>query len=535
MVAAANPHAAEAGRHILRRGGNAVDAAITMQMVLNLVEPQSSGIGGGGFLLYYDSASDELSTYDGRETAPAGATGDMFLGFFEEPQAFFEAVVGGKSVGVPGLLRMLELAHQHHGTLPWKSLFSPAIKLAKRGFAISPRLHGLVARDKYLRTSAAAKGYFYTPEGDPLAVGEKLVNRPLARTFRAIAQNGTRVFYEGWVAQDIVAAIREAPDNPGTLSLADLAAYKAKERHALCRAYRRWQICGMPPPSSGGITLLQSLGILESFNLASLDPATTETVHLLAEATRLAFADRNAYLADPDFISVPQQGLLDSGYLSERASLISPHKRIKRVFPGTPDHLQQLNLMPGETFGYPSTTHISVIDGEGNAVAMTSSIENTFGSRLMVDGFLLNNQLTDFSFRPKAAGKEVANRVEPGKRPLSSMAPTLVFTEKGKLALVLGSPGGTNIIPYVLKTVVAALDQGQNIQQAINLPNHSNRGSITLIEKGTPLEMLEYNLTRMGHEVVIRPMTSGLHGLQVTPDGLLGGADPRREGVALGD
>ena len=535
MVVAANPHAAAAGRHILRQGGSAVDAAIVMQMVLGLVEPQSSGIGGGGFLLHYDSASGQVAAYDGRERAPAGATAEMFLNLFGQPQAFFKAVVGGKSVGVPGLLRMLELVHKRHGALPWRALFAPAIELAETGFAVSPRLHGLIARDDYLRASTTAKDYFYTPEGEPLGVGEMRVNEPLARVFRAIAQDGAGVFYEGSIARDVVAAVRKA-DNPGTLSLADMAAYRAKERPTLCRPYRRWRVCGMPPPSSGGITMLQGLGILDSFDLGGLEPGAAKTVHLLSEATRLAFADRNTYIADPDFVAVPQRQLLDPGYLAARAGLVSPHRAMDEVSPGImPDPPQQLNLGPGETIERPSTTHLSVIDGEGNAVALTSSIENAFGSRLMVDGFLLNNQLTDFSFHPRVAGKEVANRVEAGKRPLSSMAPTLVFDEKGELVLVLGSPGGINIIPYILKTIVAVLDQGLNIQQAIAMPNHANRAHITVIEAGTPLEALDYELTRMGHEVAIRPMTSGLHGIQVTPEGLLGGADPRREGVALGD
>jgi gamma-glutamyltranspeptidase/glutathione hydrolase len=534
MVAAANPHAAKAGRRILRQGGSAMDAAIAMQMVLNLVEPQSSGIGGGGFLLHYDSSSGHVAALDGRETAPAGATAKMFLDLLGEPKAFFEAVVGGESVGVPGLLRMLEFAHERHGKLPWAALFSSAIELAETGFAVSTRLHGLIAADKYLRASANAEDYFYAPSGAPLTVGKMRINRPLARAFRAIAQEGAGVFYEGFIARDVVAAVRGA-NNPGTLSLADMAAYEAKERPVLCRPYRRWRVCGMPPPSSGGITLLQALGILESFDLDALEPGTAKTIHLLAEAMRLAFADRNTYIADPDFVEVPLGGLLDPGYLATRASLVSPHETMDEVAPGRLDHPQQLNLGPNEALELPSTTHLSVVDGQGNAVAMTSSIENAFGSRLMVDGFLLNNQLTDFSFRPRVAGKDVANSIEPGKRPLSSMAPTLVFDEKVELVLVLGSPGGTNIISYVLKTIVAVLDQERDIQQAIALPHHSSRGHIIVIEEGTFLEALEYDLVRIGHKVAVHPMTSGLHGIQVTPGGLLGGADPRREGVALGD
>ncbi|MBL6935816.1 MAG: gamma-glutamyltransferase [Alphaproteobacteria bacterium] len=333
MVAAANPHAAAAGRHILRQGGSAVDAAIAMQMVLNLVEPQSSGIGGGGFLLHYDSASGRVAAYDGRESAPAGATAEMFLDLLGQPQKFFEAVVGGKSVGVPGLLRMLELVHERHGKLPWDSLFSPAIQLAETGFAVSPRLHGLIAGDTYLRASATAKDYFYSPGGEPLGVGETRTNMPLARVLRAIAQNGAGIFYEGWLARDMVAAVRDA-NNPGTLSLADMAAYEAKQRSVICRPYRRWRVCGMPPPSSGGITLLQALGILDSFDLSALEPDSAKTVHLLSEAMGLAFADRNTFMADPDFVAVPQEELLDPGYLAARAGLISPHETMDEVAPG---------------------------------------------------------------------------------------------------------------------------------------------------------------------------------------------------------
>ncbi len=531
MVAAANPHAAEAGRTILRAGGSAVDAAIAMQMVLNVVEPQSSGIGGGAFLLHHDAEAGETTAYDGRETAPASASQDLFLDAAGEPQPFFEAVVGGKSVGVPGLVRMLEAAHRDHGRLPWKNLFSAAIRLAKDGFEVSPRLNALIANDRFLDTFAEVRALFYEPGGAPIPAGAVLKNPALADTLRLIAAEGAEGFYRGPLAGSIVVAVRGASRNPGGLTLADLAGYRAPKREPVCRPYRAWQVCGMPPPTSGGVTLLQTLGILGHFAVSSYRPGSADAVHLISEASRLAFADRARYLADPDFVDIPVDALLDPAYLRRRAAQI----RMWISMGGAEAGERSGALAPGETLESPSTTHLSVIDGAGNAVAMTSSIESAFGSRLMVRGFLLNNQLTDFSFRAERDGVAVANRVEPGKRPRSSMSPTLVLDRDGGVVMAVGSPGGSRIIGYVAKTILAVLDWRLDIQRAIELPHHVNRNGATDLEAGTRLARAAGQLEALGHEVKVRDLNSGLHGIVVAAGRLMGGADPRREGVALGD
>ena len=535
MIAAANPLAARAGLDMLRAGGSAVDAAIAAQMVLNLVEPQSSGIGGGGFLMHYAAESGAIDAYDGRETAPAAASSTMFLDDQGKPRKFYDAVVGGLSVGVPGLLRMLEMAHREHGRLPWPKLFEPAIALAEEGFAVSPRLNRLIARDKHLKTFEAARAYFHDADGLPRVVGGRLTNTALADTFRRIAEGGADAFYGGPIAADMVGTVGGATRNPGGLVKSDLAGYRARKREPVCLFYRKWLACGMPPPSSGGISTLQILGILQRFDMAALKPGSARAVHLIAEASRLAFADRNTYIADDDFIPVPTAGLLDPGYLDLRAQDISAKRSLGTAFPGMPGAGAGLRLAPDPAPGGASTTHLSVIDKNGNAVAMTSSIENAFGSRLMVRGFLLNNQLTDFSFAPEKDGAPVANRAEAGKRPRSSMAPTLVFDGTGKVVMAVGSPGGSRIIGYVAKTVVAALDWGLDIQEAIDLPHFVNRNGRTDLEEGTSIEALKGELEALGHEVSIRVLNSGLHGIRVTPTGLTGGADGRREGVAVGD
>ncbi len=534
MVVAANPHAAHAGREALRRGGGAVDAAIAAQMVLNVVEPQSSGIGGGAFLLHFEASSGEVIAYDGRETAPAAARGDLFLDPAGKPLAFFKALVGGRAVGAPGLLAMLEMAHRRHGKLPWAQLFAPAIRLAEEGFAISPRLAALIARDRYLDTYAEARAFFYRPDGTPKGVGERLLNPALAATLRTIAAEGARAFYQGELAVAMVAAVRGAADNPGSLTLADLAAYRAKARPPVCAPYREWRVCGMPPPTSGGVTLLQILGALAPTALGQLAPGSAQAVHLISEASRLAYADRAQYLGDADFVRVPVAGLIDPRYLARRAALIRPDGTLGKAAAGRPPG-REGRLAPSGERESPSTTHLSVVDDGGNAVVMTSSIENVFGSRLMVRGFMLNNQLTDFSFRPERDGVAVANRVEPGKRPRSSMAPTLVFDGDGGLVLALGSPGGSRIIAYVAQALIAVLDWGLGVRAALNLPHHVNRNGATELEKGSALEALAPALTALGHEVVVRQLNSGLHAIRVTAGGLEGAADPRREGVALGD
>ena len=531
MVAAANPLAAQAGLEILRAGGSALDAAIATQLVLNLVEPQSSGLGGGAFLLHYEAASREVSAYDGRETAPAAATPELFLTPEGEPMKFWDAVVGGRSVGVPGLARMLELAHREHGRLPWAALFRPAIELAERGFPVSPRLHGLIARDKHLKTFPDTAAYFHDATGAPRAVGSLLKNPAFAQTLRRIAEGGADAFYRGPIAEAVVAKVRGAARNPGAMSLDDLAAYRAKRRAPVCAPYRVWRVCGMAPPTSGGVAVLQILGVLEHFDLAKLEPNSAPAVHLIAEASRLAFADRGRFLADSDFVEVPLERLLDRDYLKGRAALISPAASLGQARPGLP---AQNGAMPAQAEP-PSTSHLVVVDGAGNAVSMTASIESGFGSRLMAGGFLLNNELTDFSFRPQVAGRPVANRVEPGKRPRSSMSPMLVLDAEGRLVLAIGSPGGSRIIGYVARALVAALDWGLDPQAAVALPHAINRNGPTDLEEGTPLAEIKPALEALGHRVRIRAMTSGLHAIKVTVGGLEGGADPRREGVALGD
>lgn len=531
MVAAANPLAAEAGMAMLRQGGSAVDGAIATALVLGLVEPQSSGIGGGAFLMHYDAESQDVVAYDGRESAPAGAKQTLFLQADGKPMPFWDAVVGGRSVGTPGLLRMLELAHRDAGRLPWADLFEPAIRLAEEGFAVSPRLHSLIAGDKYLKRYPETAAYFHDDAGDPLAVGTLLKNQAYADTLRAVATGGADAFYKGIIAVDIVTRVRNTDDNPGQLSYSDLATYQAKRRDPLCLPYRQWIVCGMPPPTSGGVAVLQILKLLEPFDLAALEPASPEAVHLVAEAGRLAFADRNRFLADSDFVEVPLDALLDPDYLEARSGLIDPTSSMGKAVPGLGS---QMAHSPAQ-LNPPSTSHLSVVDGSGNAVSMTASIESAFGSRRMAGGFMLNNELTDFSFRPLVDGLPVANRVQPRKRPRSSMSPTLVLDRQGRFVMAIGSPGGSRIIGYTTKAIIAALDWNLSMQEAVALPNFVNRNGATDLEQGTELEGAKAALEALGQEVKIRPLTSGLHGIRRTGSGLEGGADPRREGVVLVD
>lgn len=525
MVVAAHPLAAQAGTEILERGGNAVDAAIAVQMVLTLVEPQSSGIGGGGFILVWDAAHRRLAAYDGRETAPAAARPDRFLQDDGTPLPFMAAVTSGLSVGVPGILRMLELAHQRHGSMPWQQLFEPAIRLSDSGFIVSPRLRALLQQDPYLSRREAARSVFYQSNGLPKT---KLANPALAATLRRIATAGADAFYVTQapaIADAVVAA-------GGDLTTADLAAYRAKERAPLCAPYRQRRVCGMPPPSSGGIALLQMLGLLEHFDLGTVGARSVEMAHLLAESGRLAFADRNRYVADPDMVAVPTKALLERSYLSARSLLIRRDRAMEDALPG--DLPERHGWGDDATLGRPSTSHISIVDGEGNAVALTTSVENAFGSRIMVDGFLLNNQLTDFSFRPEVDGRPVANHVAPGKRPRSSMAPTMVFDADGRLRLVTGSAGGSRIIGYVARSVIAVLDNGLSPQDAAALPHVVNRDGATEIEERPGAQPLQLGLEALGHIVDVAPMTSGTHSIGVRDHRLEGGADPRREGIAAG-
>ena len=535
MVAAANPLAAKAGLDILRRGGGAIDAAIAMQMMLTLVEPQSSGIGGGAFIVYFDAAKGEVSTYEGRETAAASAREDMFLGPDGRVRKRASLRSGGLVVGVPGTLKALELAHREHGKLPWKRLFAAAIELAENGFAVSPRLHDSIRRDRYLKDFPVARSYFFDQAGRAKAAGAILVNRALGATLGAIAERGGKAFYGGDVAADIAATVNNARTNPGLMTVADIRAYEAKRRPPVCASYRVWLLCGMGPPSSGGVTTLQILALLERFDLGSMRPGSAQAVHLISEASRLAYADRALYLADGDFADVPVRGLLDPAYIAKRSALISRARAMGKAKPGTVARRGAWGAGAAEDGEAPSTTQIGVIDAKGNAVAMTSSIGGPFGSRLMVRGFMLNNEITDFSFRARDNGRPVINRAAPGKRPRSSQSPTLVFDANGKLVLTVGSPGGSRIIAYVVKTLIGTLDWGLDIQRAIGLANHTNRNGKTDLEKGTALADLAPALEAMGHDVRVRALVSGAQGIAVKGAGLYGGADPRREGVALGD
>jgi len=532
MMVSANPLATQAGDEMLRRGGSAVDAAIATQLVLNLVEPQSSGIGGGAFMVLYSARSGRIHTYDSRETAPAAARQDRFLDAQGKPLPFAQAVNNGMSVGVPGLLRGLELAHKEHGVLPWADLFQPAIRLAEQGFAVSPRLHALLAGNKALPAQPAAAAYFYAPDGAPWPVGHVLKNPEFARTLRAVAGQGADAFYQGDIARDIVAAVH-GHATPGDLSLADLAAYRARKRPPICGAYRGYRLCGMGPPSSGPIAVLQMLGELEQYPIGSYAPGSVEVVHYFSEAGRLAFADRDFYVADPAYVPVPVSALLDPAYLRARGALIRPDRSMKVALPGDPEG-KLLSLGKDDALEVPSTSHLVAVDAQGNALSMTTTIESEFGSKIFVRGFLLNNEMTDFSLSYQdPEGRLVANRIEPGKRPRSSMAPMIVLRDD-KPYLLVGSPGGSAIINYVAKTLVGVLDWGLDIQAAIDLPNMGSRNKETELEKGTPLEALAPALERMGHPLRITEFPSGIHGIVIGPDGLQGGADPRREGLAQG-
>ena len=564
-VAAANPLATEAGYRMLKAGGSAIDAAIAVQMVLTLVEPQSSGIGGGAFLLH--AAGSQVEAFDGRETAPMAADEKLFIGADGKPLPFYDAVVGGRSVGTPGVVKMLEQAHRQQGKLPWAQLFTPAIELADNGFKVSARLATLLKDEKYLKADPVAAAYFYQPDGTPLDAGTVLKNPALADVLRQIASQGSNALLTGKVAQAIVTKVQSHPTNPGKLALSDLAGYEPKKREPICHDYRAlaktYVLCGMPPPSSGAIAVAQILGMLRHTPAATLGLVTgmggvagteaptpsADWLHLYTEASRLAFADRAQYLGDPDFVQPPGgswMSLLAPVYLAERAKLIltAPGAQsMKTAKAGVPGPIKTAYAtMPEQPES--GTSHISIVDSFGNAIAMTTTIEDAFGARLMTDGgtgkaggFLLNNELTDFSFAPSdAEGKPVANRVQPGKRPRSSMAPTLVFDKaSGQLVMSTGSPGGAMIIHYTAKTLYGVLNWGLNAQQAIDLPNFASLNGPSLLEENRFSPATVEALRARGAEVREQAMTSGLQAIQKTPGGFFGGADPRREGLVLGD
>lgn len=532
MAVTAHPLATDAAVEILRAGGTAADAAIAAQLVLNLVEPQSSGLGGGGFLLYHDVRQNKLRAYDGRETAPAAARPERFLGADGKSLPFFEAAVGGRSVGVPGLPALLDLVYRNHGRTLWPRLFAPALRLAVEGFPLSPRLHKLLAEDRFLRDDPVARRLYYEADGRPKPIGAQIVNRAYGFVLLALAQHGTKIFYEGPIAHDIVAAVRSHAKNPGDLSEADFVAYKPVEREPVCgERLGGYRVCGMPPPSSGGVAVLQMLTFAEG--LAGRAPQSPDSVHRFAESGRLTFADRARHMADPAFFDVPVKALLAPAYLAARAQLIRAEASMGRATAGELSSKQSLG--DDAAAELPATTHLSIVDSEGNAVSLTSSIEAVFGSRIMVHGFLLNNQLTDFSFRPEEGGKPVANRVEAGKRPLSSMAPTVIYDQAGRLAGVLGSPGGSQIINYVAKTVLALLAWNLTPGEAVALSHFGSRNGPTELERGTDAERLRPALEKLGHAVTIHDMTSGLSVIVRRGDEWVGAADPRREGMARGE
>lgn len=546
-VAAANPLATDAGYQVLANGGNAVDAAIAVQMVLTLVEPQSSGIGGGAFLMHYDGS--DVQAYDGRETAPAAVTGELFMQD-GEPLPFMDAVASGLSVGVPGTVRMLEQAHKEHGQLAWEELFIPAITLAEEGFAVSQRLHTSLESDEALKNDPLAGQFYYNEDGEPLAVDDILKNPALAEILRRIASEGSAALYEGEIAEDLVNRVQSHGVRPGSMMLEDIQGYHSVERDPICTPWQQWEVCGFPPPSSGHITVMQILGMLDQRPLleAPLDNGVSSSgwLHQFLEASRLAFADRGRYIADPDFVEAPGGDwtlMLAPDYLASRSELIGDTSMGDSAQPGNPG---ELNVSWASQPAQPEygTSHISIIDGDGKAIAMTTSIEQAFGSRILADGgtglpggYLLNNELTDFSFVPEVDGEPVANRVEPGKRPRSSMSPTLVFDgETGELVASLGSPGGAAIIHYTARTLVAMRDWGMNAQEALNLPHAITTGGDVYLEEGRFPDATKQALEAYGHTISERELTSGLQAIRRLEDGtLFGGADPRREGVVMGD
>ena len=533
MVAAANPYAVKAGQAMLEQGGSAVDAAIAVQLVLTLVEPQSSGIGGGAFILHYDQQKNTLITYDGRETAPATATPELFLDNNGKAVPWIKAVVGGRSVGVPGVLAALAKAHAKDGKLPWASLFKPAIELAEQGFVVSPRLALLLKKqfNPGVHQLAVTKDYFF-PNGEALKAGTIKKNPELAAFYRTLAKEGISAFYQGDNAKKLAETVQNSAVAPGLLTEQDVNNYQAKLREPVCAPYHQYKVCSMGPPSSGGIAVLEMLSLLEQKNLKQYQPNDVMALHYFTQASRLAFADRDVYLGDPDFVSLDVMRLLDKEYINTRAKLITD-KDMGEASVGEPNI--KLAFAKDDAYEMPSTSHMSIIDAKGNAISMTTSIEMAFGSALMTNGYLLNNQLTDFALSPHKNGKPLINRVEGNKRPRSSMSPMMVFNADGSLRLIVGSPGGSRIINYVAQTIIGVLDWQLSLQQAIDLPKITNRNKITSLEKDTALVDAKTTFEQFGHTVQMVDLNSGLHGIEVINGKYYGGADPRREGIVLSD
>jgi len=535
MIAAANPHAAKAGLEMMRAGGSAVDAAIATQMVLGLVEPESSGIGGGAFMLVYNPATKQTTSFDGREMAPASATPTMFLDANGQPHTKPDAIPGGLSVGIPGVVKMLWLAHQKYGKLPWAKLFEPAIKLSEDGFPVGPKLARTIKNFTRGAGMPDMRAHFYHPDGTTFAEGEIYKNPEYAATLKKIAKEGPDGFYKGEIAQAIVDLVQHAPRQQGGMTLEDLDKYQAKERSPVCGPYREYRLCSMGPPSSGGVAVLQILGMLQRFTPAELTPNTVSGAHLFAQASRLAYADRAQFLADPAFVDVPIKGLTDQGYLAGRAALIDPKKDMGTAIAGNPPE-KHAALAPQVSPVLHGTSHMTIVDDKGQVVAMTTSVESVFGAEIMTKGFMLNNTLTDFSFQPVREGKPVANAPAPGKLPLSAMSPTIVFDKDGGFLVSVGSPGGPAIIDYVSQILIGVLDAKMTVKDAIAMPHEVNMNGPTLLEASPNSDALAAQLSAMGHAVQTpRVEGSGLHGIQRVKGGYVGAADPRRDGIALGD
>ena len=536
IVVTSNPYASKAAAEILRNGGSAVDAAITAQFVLTLTQPQSTGIGGGAFMLYWDKNSGKLYALDGREKAPASASPQLFLNKDGQPRKFYpDAVVGGISVGVPGMMRFLEQAHKKFGKLEWSVLLEYPIRLAEEGFELSSALYRTLSFLPDLKKIEPASSYFYKDnrngELTPLPIGTILTNAEYAKTLKRIAKFGPEELYSGQTANLIINAVNNSPFSPGLITLEDLANYTAVWRDPICGLYRKYKVCSMPPPTSGGITMLMMLKMLERFDFASEHPNSPNFIHLFSEAGSLAYADRDYYIADPDFVDIPVNGMLNEDYISERSKLIKKETSLRDRKPGKPKGYKKFSK--NVDISRPSTSHLVIVDNFGNSISLTSTIEGPFGSHLMAGGFMLNNELTDFSLIPKKNGLFVANRVEANKRPRSSMTPTIIFNPEGEIYALTGSPGGNSIIAYVTKSVMAMVDWDLSPQDTVSLPHFIRKGENTELERGTDIVRYKQFLEKKGHKVVIIPKVSGLQIIKKKNKGFIGGTDPRGEGLVI--
>jgi len=534
IIATSNPYASKAAKDIIDKGGNAIDASVAVQLVLTLTEPQATGIGGGAFMLYWDESTSKLYSVDGRERAPSKVNENLFLDKNGNKKRFYpDAVVGSQSVGVPGIIKLLEETHKKFGKLPWEDLFEYAINLAENGFSVSPALNSILGYLKPLKEIEPAASFYFieSPEGikKPVPVGYILKNIEYSKTLKRLSKYGSYDFYEGETARLIIDSLKNDNEN-SKMSLEDLKNYQIVWREPLCRKYRSYNVCAMGPPSSGGLTMLMMLKIFESFDIKSMGPNSIEMIHLFSEVNRIAYADRAYYMADSDFIDVPVEGLLNKSYLEERKKIINLRSYTKNITQGYPKGAEEFEK--NIDISKPSTSHFVIVDKDGNAVSMTSTVEGPFGSHLMAGGFILNNELTDFSMLPKLNGRKVANRVEPNKRPMSSMTPTIIFKDKNLFALT-GSPGGTSIINYVTKSVLGLIDWSLDPSEVAELPHYMNRGNYTELEKNTVLENLETELESLGHPIKIQNKRSGLHIALKKDNGYIGAADPRREGLVI--